>query len=67
MSHGRRTLAIALAAFPAIMLTLAAPLVNRVEPRVLGLPFFLAWLCAWVLLTPIFLWLVYKMEARDRR
>jgi len=46
------------------MLTLAVPLVNRVEPRVLGLPFFLAWLFVWVLLTPAFLGLVYFIEGR---
>lgn len=67
MSLQRRILSVALAAFPALMLTLAVPLVNRVEPRIVGLPFFLAWLCAWILLTPLFLWLVYKIEARDRR
>ncbi|MBC5828727.1 MAG: DUF3311 domain-containing protein [Candidatus Eremiobacteraeota bacterium] len=66
MSQHRRILTIVLAAIPALMLTLAVPLVNRVEPRVLGLPFLLAWLCGWVLLTPAFLWAVYKIEGRDR-
>ena len=44
-----------LAAVPVAMLLGVLPLVNRVEPRILGLPFLLVWLIFWVLMTPLFL------------
>jgi hypothetical protein len=50
------------AAIPPVMLTFAIPFVNRVEPRVLGLPFLLAWIVAWILLTPLFLLLVARLD-----
>jgi len=43
-------------------LTIAIPLANRVEPLVAGLPFLLAYIVIWVLLTPAFMWLVYLLE-----
>jgi hypothetical protein len=52
----------ALAAIPVVMLTLAIPAVNRVEPRIFGLPFLLAWIVAWILLTPAFLALVAHLD-----
>ncbi len=54
-----------LAWLPAVCLTFAIPLVNRVEPRVLGLPFLIAWIALWVLLTPAFLWAVYRADQRS--
>ena len=44
---------IVLAALPSLMLTVAVPLVNRLEPRIAGLPFLLAWLIFWMLATPL--------------
>ncbi len=58
------SLRILLAAVPFAALTVAVPLVNRVEPRILGLPFVLAWIVAWVFLTPAFLWGVGRIERR---
>jgi membrane protein required for beta-lactamase induction len=46
---------ILLALIPAIALTFAVPLVNRVEPRIFGLPFLLVWILLWVAVTPLFL------------
>jgi hypothetical protein len=40
------------------------PLVNRVEPRIFGVPFLLAWTVAWVLFTPAFLWTIGRIERR---
>ncbi|HEY1654189.1 MAG TPA: DUF3311 domain-containing protein [Candidatus Tumulicola sp.] len=37
---------------------------NRVEPRLFGLPFVLVWIVAWVFLTPGFLWTVGRLERR---
>jgi Protein of unknown function (DUF3311) len=58
----RHLLQILLACIPAAALTIAAPLANRVQPRIVGLPFFLAYIVIWVLLTPLFMWVVYRLE-----
>jgi hypothetical protein len=58
------SLRILLAAVPIAALTVAVPFVNRIEPRVLGLPFLLFWLTAWVVLTPAFLWGIGRVEKR---
>jgi hypothetical protein len=57
-------LRVLLAAIPLTALSVAIPLVNRIEPRVLGLPFLLAWILGWVLLTPGFLWMIGRLERR---
>ena len=44
------------------MLTFAVPLVNRVEPRIFGLPFLLAWIAFWVILTPLFVYSIYRLD-----
>jgi len=51
-----------LTAIPIAALTVAVPLVNRVEPRIFGLPFLLCWIVGWVLLTPAFLWSIGRLE-----
>jgi hypothetical protein len=51
-----------LAGIPIVALTLAVPFVNRVEPRIFGLPFLLAWIAFWVLATPVFVWGVGRAE-----
>jgi hypothetical protein len=53
-----------LAATPPVALSLAVPFVNRVEPRVFGLPFLLVWIAFWVLVTPLFVWGVGRVERR---
>ncbi|HEU5480952.1 MAG TPA: DUF3311 domain-containing protein [Candidatus Tumulicola sp.] len=58
------SLRVLLAAIPIVALSFAVPLVNRVEPRILGLPFVLFWIVAWVLLTPAFLWTIGRVERR---
>jgi hypothetical protein len=55
---------VVLAVIPALMLTFAIPLVNRVEPRVFGLPFLLVWIAVWVALTPLFLYAVERLRQR---
>lgn len=58
----RRTrLSLVVAALPVIALTFAVPFVNRDEPHVFGLPFVLAWIVAWILLTPPFMWVVHRI------
>lgn len=53
-----------LAAIPCLMLSVAVPFVNQIEPRVFGLPFILAWILGWVIVTPAFLYAIYRLEGR---
>ena len=53
-----------LAALPAAGLLIGVPFANRVHAYVLGLPFLLFWIVAWVLLTSA---LLACVEALDRR
>ncbi len=55
----RPRLAFLLALVPILALVGALPLVNRQQPLVLGLPFLLFWILAWVLATPLFLGIAY--------
>ena len=53
-----------LAFTPAVMLTAAIPLADRVEPRIFGLPFLMAWITLWSILTPVCLYLIFRIEGR---
>ena len=35
---------------------------DRIHPMIFGLPFNLAWLLCWIILTTLCLWAVYRME-----
>jgi hypothetical protein len=37
---------------------------DRIEPRVLGLPFSFFWLISWLFLTPLCMWRAYRIEAK---
>lgn len=63
-SSDTTVLRIGLAALPFLALIFAIPLVNRVEPRIFGVPFLLAWILGWVLLTPAVLWTIGRLERR---
>jgi len=54
-----------LALIPAIAILGAPWFANRVEPRILGMPFLLAWIVAWVLLTSGCMWLIGRLDQRD--
>ena len=58
------SLRVVLAAIPIAALTIAVPLVNRVEPRVAGLPFVLFWIVLWVVATPAAIWAIGRVERR---
>lgn len=51
---------------PFVMMVLAAPFVNTVEPRIFHLPFFLAWITIWTILTPVVMLIIYRVERRQR-
>ncbi len=57
-------LALILGSIPFITLVFALPLVNRIEPVILGLPFLLFWIISWVILTPLILFLAYRLEKK---
>jgi len=57
-------LALLLGAIPFLTLVFALPLVNRIKPVILGLPFILFWILLWVALTPLVLFAAYKIEKR---
>ena len=55
-----------LAALPFIGILLGVPFVNRVEPLLLGMPFVLGWIVAWVVLSSIIMAIVYRLDASNR-
>jgi len=42
-------------------MTFAMPFVNRDEPHVIGLPFVFAWIIAWIVVTPAFMWVIHRV------
>lgn len=56
-----------LAALPFIGILLGIAFVNRVEPLVLGMPFVLAWLVLWVVLSSVIMAIVYRLDASNRQ
>ena len=48
------------AAIPAIGMLAGIPFANRVEPYVLGLPFLLFWIVAWVVATSLIMGLIWR-------
>lgn len=60
-----------LAAIPFLAVCFSVPLWDRVYPIVLGLPFNLFWLVAWIPLTSLCMWGVYRLwlssHAEDTR
>lgn len=64
MKNKGTKLALLFAAVPFITLVLALPLVNKLEPVILGLPFLLFWILTWVVLTPPILFAAYICEKK---
>ncbi|MFL9901189.1 DUF3311 domain-containing protein [Paraburkholderia fungorum] len=56
-----------LAALPFVGMLLGVPFVNRVEPLVLGMPFVLAWIVMWVVLSSIIMAIVYRLDPTNRQ
>jgi hypothetical protein len=60
--------AIGLGLIPFVAICGLVPLWDRITPRVFGLPFNLAWLIAWIVLTPLCLNAAHRVElAREAR
>lgn len=47
---------------PVVLYTAALPLYNRVEPVILGMPFFMSWTLLATLLTPVCIWLAARRD-----
>ena len=59
--------AILLGLIPFAGMCFSVPLWDRVDPMVMGLPFNLFWLLAWIVLTPVCMWGAYRAETRSCR
>lgn len=59
-------IALLLGLIPFIAMCLSVPLWDRIYPMIFGLPFNLAWLLSWTVLTTLCLIGAYRMEARRR-
>lgn len=56
-----------LAVVPMLAILGAPWMANRVEPRVFGFPFLLAWIVGGVLLTSLVMWLIHTLDRRDEQ
>jgi hypothetical protein len=55
-----------LAALPFLALIVGPFFVNRAAPPILGLPFLLAWIVAWILLTSPIMAVIYAADPANR-
>ena len=56
-----------LAVIPFIGFLGGVPFVNKVNPYILGMPFFLFWIVMWVVITSGILAIIFKLDPRNRR
>jgi hypothetical protein len=59
--------ALLLALIPFAAMCFSVPLWDRIQPRLLGLPFNFAWLIGWIVLSSACMWAVYRIETRGSR
>ena len=55
-----------LAVLPFLGILVGVPLLNRVEPLVLGMPLVLAWIVLWVVLTAVIMAIIYRCDPANR-
>jgi hypothetical protein len=56
--------AVLLGLIPFAAVCFSVALWDRIEPMVLGIPFNMAWLMLWLVLTPLCMWGAYAFEVR---
>jgi pilus assembly protein TadC len=56
-----------LAVIPFIGFLGGIPLVNKVNPYILGMPFFLFWIVMWVVITSGIMAIIFKLDPKNRR
>jgi len=66
MTKSARILRVVIACVVPAMLTIGIPFANHVEPRIFGLPFLLAWIILGMILAPVSLSIIYRLEGRAR-
>ena len=57
--------AIIAALVPFAAMCFSVPLWDRIHPMIFGLPFNLFWLLAWIVITPLCMWVAYRLGAPD--
>jgi xanthosine utilization system XapX-like protein len=55
-----------LAVLPFLGILVGVPLLNRVEPLVLGMPLILAWIVLWIVLTAVIMAIIYCCDPANR-
>jgi xanthosine utilization system XapX-like protein len=55
-----------LALLPFLGILVGVPLLNQVEPLVLGMPLILAWIVLWVVLTAVIMAIIYCCDPANR-
>jgi uncharacterized protein DUF3311 len=55
-----------LAALPFLGILVGVPLLNQVEPLILGLPLVLAWIVLWIVLTAVIMTIIYICDPANR-
>jgi xanthosine utilization system XapX-like protein len=55
-----------LALLPFLGILVGTPLLNRVEPLVLGMPLILAWIVLWIVLTGVIMTIIYLADPANR-
>ena len=58
--------AVLLALIPFAAMSFSVALWDRIDPTIGGLPFNLAWLLCWTVLTSPCIWAAYRVERRHR-
>jgi len=60
--------AVLLGLIPFVAMCFSVALWDRLDPMILGVPFNLAWLICWIVLSTLCMWAAYRVEtARDKK
>ncbi|KKI89061.1 membrane protein [Bacillus sp. SA1-12] len=62
---GKKFIMLILVVLPFILMLGALPFVNRIDPIILGLPFFHFWLFLGMLITPICTFVIYRLQKSE--
>lgn len=55
--------ALVLGSIPFLAMCFSVAFWDRVDPMILGVPFNLAWLICWIVLSTVCMWAAYRVEA----
>lgn len=64
---GKKFISVILFVLPFVLMLGAIPFVNRIDPIILGLPFFHFWLFLGMILTPICTFVIYRLDKSKGR